>query len=392
MNEQEFAELAAGHALHALSPDDESRYREALAEHPEWEGVALVDAAVAASLAEGVGRVAPPLTMRSTLLARIGSLPQVPPVAGAAGSGAGVSGALRRDRSGRAGDGDEPAGDDDVAEPVEAETEAEAVEAEAEAEAVEAESEAVEGETEAVEAETEVVEIDSEAVEAVEAERDPTDPLIVLLGTVPDATDDTAESATATTELPVEPADAAVPIETELPDDAPPSAAAEPVPTTTAMQAVARRNWTRGLLALAACLTLLVGVGFGAGALYNWMNRPAAVVALDEIESAPDAQSATVVEEEGLTATVHWSEQLGKVVLVSDGLPSIPEDETFELWFVRGDEAISAGTFAPDGSAATTALEGEMQPGDVIAVTVEPAGGAPDGTPTSDPIVAVPTA
>ncbi len=249
-------------------------------------------------------------------------------------------------------------------------------------------------ESEAVEAETEVVEIDSEAVEAVEAEteRDPTDPLIVLLGTVPDATDDTAEPATATTALPVEPADAAVPIETELPDDAPPSAAAEPVPTTTAMQAVARRNWTRGLLALAACLTLLVGVGFGAGALYNWMNRPAAVVALDEIESAPDAQSATVVEEEGLTATVHWSEQLGKVVLVSDGLPSIPEDETFELWFVRGDEAISAGTFAPDGSAATTALEGEMQPGDVIAVTVEPAGGAPDGTPTSDPIVAVPTA
>ena len=379
MNEQEFAELAAGHALHALSPDDETRYREALAEHPEWEGVALVDAAVAASLAEGAGRVAPPLTMRSTLLARIGSLPQVPPVAGAAGSGAGVSGALRRDRSGRAGDGDEPAGED-VTEAVEAEVEA-----------VEAESEAVEAETEAVEAEAEGVEIESEAVEA-ETERDPTDPLIVLLGTVPDATDDTAESATATTALPVEPADAAVPIETELPDDAPPSAAAEPVPTTTAMQAVARRNWTRGLLALAACLTLLVGVGFGAGALYNWMNRPAAVVALDEIESAPDAQSATVVEEEGLTATVHWSEQLGKVVLVSDGLPSIPEDETFELWFVRGDEAISAGTFAPDGSAATTALEGEMQPGDVIAVTVEPAGGAPDGTPTSDPIVAVPTA
>ena len=386
MNEQEFAELAAGHALHALSPDDETRYREALAEHPEWEGVALVDAAVAASLAEGVGRVAPPLTMRSTLLARIGSLPQVPPVAGAAGSGAGVSGALRRDRSGRAGDGDEPAGDD-VAEAVEAETEA----VEAESEAVEGETEAVEDETEAVEAESEGAEIEAETVRA-ETERDPTDPLIVLLGTVPDATDDTVEAATATTALPVEPADAAMPIEAELPDDAPPSAAAEPVPTTTAMQAVARRNWTRGLLALAACLTLLVGVGFGAGALYNWMNRPAAVVALDEIESAPDAQSATVVEEEGLTATVHWSEQLGKVVLVSDGLPSIPEDETFELWFVRGDEAISAGTFAPDGSAATTALEGEMQPGDVIAVTVEPAGGAPDGTPTSDPIVAVPTA
>ncbi|MBD7956326.1 anti-sigma factor [Microbacterium sp. Sa4CUA7] len=216
--------------------------------------------------------------------------------------------------------------------------------------------------------------------------------MIALLGPTLEVWDDTAQAEAATTALPVAPVRAAEPVETGLSDDATPHPSAEPVPTTTAIQAVARRTWTRGLLALAACLTLLVGVGFGAGALYNWMNRPAAVVALDEIESAPDAQSATVAEDEGLTATVHWSPQLGKAVLVSDGLPSIPEDETFELWFVRGDEAISAGTFAADGSKATTALDGEMQPGDVIAVTIEPAGGAPGGAPTGDPIVAVPTA
>jgi anti-sigma-K factor RskA len=33
-----------------------------------------------------------------------------------------------------------------------------------------------------------------------------------------------------------------------------------------------------------------------------------------------------------------------------------------------------------------------MHEGDVIAVTVEPAGGSPTGQPTSDPIIAIPTA
>ena len=35
---------------------------------------------------------------------------------------------------------------------------------------------------------------------------------------------------------------------------------------------------------------------------------------------------------------------------------------------------------------------GTMEPGDTIAVTVEPAGGAPGGAPTTDPLFAIPTA
>jgi anti-sigma-K factor RskA len=33
-----------------------------------------------------------------------------------------------------------------------------------------------------------------------------------------------------------------------------------------------------------------------------------------------------------------------------------------------------------------------MSPGDIIAVTVEPAGGSPTGEPSGDPILAIPTA
>ena len=59
-------------------------------------------------------------------------------------------------------------------------------------------------------------------------------------------------------------------------------------------------------------------------------------------------QSVTVSD--GGEATVHWSESVGKAVLVSDGLPSIAEDESYELWFVRDGGPISAGTF-DDGKA-----------------------------------------
>ncbi|HPT73777.1 MAG TPA: anti-sigma factor, partial [Methanomassiliicoccaceae archaeon] len=123
------------------------------------------------------------------------------------------------------------------------------------------------------------------------------------------------------------------------------------------VQAIERRNWSRGLFALAASMVLLVGIGWGTGAIANLWRTPAAVTALEQIEAAPDAGAAQT-RFEGGTATVHWSESLGKVVLVADGLPTLPADRTFELWYVRGESPISAGTFTADGSAATAQLTG----------------------------------
>ncbi|MBS0024391.1 anti-sigma factor [Microbacterium paraoxydans] len=76
MNEKDFAELAAGAALHALSTDDEKRYRRALAEHPEWAAVADIEADSAALLGEGVTPVAPSPGIRAALLAQIAHTPQ----------------------------------------------------------------------------------------------------------------------------------------------------------------------------------------------------------------------------------------------------------------------------------------------------------------------------
>lgn len=122
------------------------------------------------------------------------------------------------------------------------------------------------------------------------------------------------------------------------------------------------------------------------------LNAPASVVALDQIESAPDAQSATQTLPDGGEVTAHWSESIGKAVLVSEGLPELADDEAFELWFVRDGSAVSAGTFTAENGTTTALLDGEIQAGDIIAVTVEPDGGSPTGQPTSDPIVAIETA
>ena len=60
VNEQEFVELTAGHALHALSPEDERRFETALAAHPEWQDHVGADAATVAALADSVSEEAPP--------------------------------------------------------------------------------------------------------------------------------------------------------------------------------------------------------------------------------------------------------------------------------------------------------------------------------------------
>lgn len=256
----EFAELSAGHALSALSLDDERAYQAALAAHPEWEQVARLDAATIDVLADGIPPVAPPMDLRSRLMRAIDT-DESPTAADAAAS--------------------------TVAEEERAET-------------------------------------------------------------------------------------------------------ASVAPPTEVVQAVQRRNWTRGLFALVASVALLVAIGWGTGAVTNLWRTPAAVTALEQIQSAPDASSAQVSFQGG-EATAHWSASVGKVVLVADGLPELPNDRTFELWFVRGTQPIAAGTFDASGSVTTAELSGSMQPGDTIAVTIEQAGGSPDGNPTTKPIIAIPT-
>ena len=256
MNESEFAELAAGHSLDALSAADEQRFRDALAQHPEWAGIVADDAGTAALLAEGVPAVAPPPGIRDALMARIAT---------------------------------------------------------------------------------------------------------------------TAQGADAAAEGVVQ----------SRPEEGPRSV--------TDVAAPSIRRPRRLLFGLAAGLVLLVGLGVGASVVIPQLLRPAAVVALDRIENAPDAAEKTVPLPTGGTVTAHWSASMGAAVLVADGLGRLDAAKTYELWFVRGSTPVSAGVFEAAQGTTTAQLKGAMHAGDAIAVTVEPAGGSPTGKPTSEPILVIPT-
>ena len=261
MNEQEFAELAAGHALHALSANDEARYAAALRARPEWEALAAADAETVAQLSDAVAPVAPGPNVRDALMSQIASTPQL-------------------------------SGDD---------------------------------------------------------------------------------AAVARAAGPLGGVDPATATDSRMP------------------RTRAPRKKLRLFYALAASLVLVARIGYGAVTLTNQLRAPASVVALADIEAAGDAQQASTTLANDGTATVHWSAELGKAVLVADGLEALDAEQTYELWFVRGTTPVSAGTFTPSDGEAVALLRGEMHAGDVVAVTVERSGGSPTGLPTSDPVLAIAT-
>ncbi|WP_307324983.1 anti-sigma factor [Microbacterium sp. SORGH_AS_0862] len=242
--EEEFRDLAAGHALNALAAEDEMRFQELLAAHPAWDTIVATELDTAAALAEGVGDVVPRPQVRDALLSRIAALPQDPP------------------RS-----------------------------------------------------------------------------------TAP--------------------------------------AAPRPAPAP-------RRPRSRMWFALAASLAFILALGIGGLSLGRLLTpEDGAQVALEQIQDAPDAQSASVTLDDGASATAHWSASTGRAVLVTDGMPTLDEDKTFEMWFIRDGAPLPAGTFSADD--AVSELDGAFQPGDVIAVTVEAAGGSPSGLPTTDAMFAITT-
>lgn len=152
-----------------------------------------------------------------------------------------------------------------------------------------------------------------------------------------------------------------------------------------------RRRFGTRILATLAVVALIVGVGSG---LLTALQppRPAGVVALEQIAAAPDAQSASTRVQAGGEAALTWSAGQGQAVLVTAGLDPAPSGHTYELWFVRGEEKIPAGTFDPDDrGVAAVLVAGEMHAGDTIAVTVEVTGGSPDGLPSDQLVFAIPT-
>ncbi|MDY0911629.1 anti-sigma factor [Rathayibacter festucae] len=276
-------ELAAGHALGILTPDESARYERFLDENPEARGEADAFSAVAEALAADAPPVAPSPALKADLMALIASTPQLPR--------------------------------DDAA--------------------------------------------DAPAEETAD------------------------DRAAAPTLHAVEPS---------------PTAAGPTAATASSgrhgAEARARGRWfTRPavyLSAAAAAAVIVVGGVALPPLLTPDTGQSQQLSALEQIRSAPDVQETAGAVATGETATLVWSASLGRSALVVDDLAALPDDKTYELWYIGSSGPVSAGTFDGGDGRTVAPLEGTLAEGAVVAVTVEDAGGSE--APTTDPILAIATA
>ncbi|MFJ3032800.1 anti-sigma factor domain-containing protein [Curtobacterium pusillum] len=168
--------------------------------------------------------------------------------------------------------------------------------------------------------------------------------------------------------------------------------------------AAAQRRWFQRPAAVlstaAAVAVVFLGVGLGVGTAFTPSNQPGpgttqASSGLDRIYAASDFKRTTAKVSGGGTATVVWSNSLGKSAVILDGVAAAPKGKTYELWYIgsegTGGKISSAGLM--DGAADgvhSAVLTGTRSHGVTIGMTVEPEGGSEQ--PTTTPIMAVPTA
>ena len=140
------------------------------------------------------------------------------------------------------------------------------------------------------------------------------------------------------------------------------------------------------LLGAAAAIVLIAG---GATIALQLNREPST---MEQITAAADYERAVGDVDGGGSVTAVWSESLGRAAILVDDLAELPSDRVYQAWLI--DEAGHAepnATFEAGGSQTHTVdLTGQMDAGDAIGITIEPAGGS--SSPTTAPIVVIPTA
>ncbi len=166
-------------------------------------------------------------------------------------------------------------------------------------------------------------------------------------------------------------------------------------------ESAARRRWFQrpaaALSAAAAVAVVFLGVGLTVGGVMSpdGESQPGTSQAsgvLDGIYAASDFQRSSTPVQGGGTATVVWSNEVGKSAVILDGVDAAPKGKTYELWYIDSKSAGGAITAAglmdqyADG-VHSAVLTGKVRDGVTVGITVEPAGGSKQ--PTTTPIAAV---
>ena len=149
-----------------------------------------------------------------------------------------------------------------------------------------------------------------------------------------------------------------------------------------------RRRRTVPVLAAAAAMATVVALAVGLWAERLSGDLDDARSALERARAAAavlaDPEARTVALQAGDGRLVVGPE--GEAVLVLDGMDPAPAGKTYELWIIEGDTPQRAGLFPGREGTDVVGVDGTVEEGDIVAVTIEDAGGV--NAPTTTPIVA----
>lgn len=145
------------------------------------------------------------------------------------------------------------------------------------------------------------------------------------------------------------------------------------------------------LTAAAAAVVLIAGAVVGTNIATQSAHTSQQADALAAIMSASDVQRAEASVSTGGMVTLIWSLKTRKSALAGAGLKVLPAGKTYELWYVdSAGKPTAAGLFQSNGKNMLQVLNGQMDAGDTVGVSVEPSGGSK--APTTKPIVAISSA
>lgn len=153
-----------------------------------------------------------------------------------------------------------------------------------------------------------------------------------------------------------------------------------------------RSRRTMPVLAAAVAVAAVIALGLGLWSARLSGELDDARTALEQQREAaavlanPEARAIALTKGQGRLVV----DPDGRAVLVLGGLSPAPAGKTYEIWVVEGDAPVPAGLFAGQEDAELVSVEGAVDKGNVVAVTIEDAGGVDAPTTaqviTSDPV------
>jgi anti-sigma-K factor RskA len=137
-----------------------------------------------------------------------------------------------------------------------------------------------------------------------------------------------------------------------------------------------RPRWASPIGAVAAVAAIAACAAIGLGAWNLSLHH--------QLDQARSAQSLKRVPVSGASGSLVVAGNEQAALVLSD-LRAAPEGKTYQAWVISGKQASSAGIFRGGSGTTYVRLAHPVGEGDVVAVTVEPAGGSDQ--PTTKPFI-----